>query len=376
MMRTKRSYYEILGLPETASAEQIKRKYRQLVRKFHPDVAPNKETAHQFFILINEAYDTLTDPAGRREYDARLVEGRRYKAPAGQTTSHTQTRQEARGKRKEQSAKYLREAQWSFIQRRFKEAASHCRAALRVNPGSAQAHAILGDIFRAQGKVDQAISEYTYALQCDPADLETERKLARLLSDQIAPGAARPERVSETMSRARWRLAGWSFAVLIILLIPAHPVVPAPWLEGTPFAGLSANLIGLAVLASFIVGIMLAVDGLVAHPERELYTQTLRGQRDRNWLNTALLLMSPAGFVVCGAAYLIVGYLTNSLARSVTTTIAATLGVTAMAALLNGIPGAGVKMVLFGGNVCFWAILAGAQVAPRFIHGQERKPKR
>lgn len=64
-----RDYYEILGVPRTASAEQIQRAYRDLARKFHPDVnkAPD---ATQRFAEINEAHEVLEDPEKRRRYDA------------------------------------------------------------------------------------------------------------------------------------------------------------------------------------------------------------------------------------------------------------------------------------------------------------------
>ncbi|WP_164918970.1 DnaJ domain-containing protein [Caproiciproducens sp. NJN-50] len=61
-------YYEILGIDEHATQEQIKASYRTLAKKYHPDVndAPN---AAAFFRLIQEAYETLSNPAQRKEYD-------------------------------------------------------------------------------------------------------------------------------------------------------------------------------------------------------------------------------------------------------------------------------------------------------------------
>lgn len=67
-----RDYYEVLGVPRTASAEDIKRAYRQLARKHHPDLAPAGERARaaEKFKELNEANEVLSDPDKRARYDA------------------------------------------------------------------------------------------------------------------------------------------------------------------------------------------------------------------------------------------------------------------------------------------------------------------
>jgi len=67
-----RDYYEVLGVPRTASADDIKRAYRQLARKHHPDLHPATERARaaERFKEINEAYEVLSDPDKRGKYDA------------------------------------------------------------------------------------------------------------------------------------------------------------------------------------------------------------------------------------------------------------------------------------------------------------------
>jgi curved DNA-binding protein len=67
-----RDYYEVLGVPRTATAEEIKRAYRQLARKHHPDLQPATEraAAAERFKEINEAHEVLSDPDKRAKYDA------------------------------------------------------------------------------------------------------------------------------------------------------------------------------------------------------------------------------------------------------------------------------------------------------------------
>src|SRR5215510_6160748 len=64
-----KEYYEVLGVPRTATADEIKKAYRTLARKYHPDVNPDDQTAEDKFKELNEAYEVLSDPEKRQRYD-------------------------------------------------------------------------------------------------------------------------------------------------------------------------------------------------------------------------------------------------------------------------------------------------------------------
>jgi molecular chaperone DnaJ len=65
----KKDYYQILGVKKDAKAEDIKKSYRKLARKFHPDVNPNDKTAEEKFKQVQEAYDVLSDEKKRKVFD-------------------------------------------------------------------------------------------------------------------------------------------------------------------------------------------------------------------------------------------------------------------------------------------------------------------
>src|SRR5262245_27757735 len=69
MATEKRDYYEVLGVARTASVEEIKRSYRKLAVKFHPDKNPDDPHAEEKFKELGEAYDVLMDPDKRAAYD-------------------------------------------------------------------------------------------------------------------------------------------------------------------------------------------------------------------------------------------------------------------------------------------------------------------
>ena len=69
-MAEKRDYYEVLGVSKNATQDEIKKAYRKLAKKYHPDANPdNKEEAEAKFKEVNEAYENLSDPQKRKMYD-------------------------------------------------------------------------------------------------------------------------------------------------------------------------------------------------------------------------------------------------------------------------------------------------------------------
>ncbi|MEI8387689.1 MAG: DnaJ domain-containing protein, partial [Verrucomicrobiota bacterium] len=69
MSRTKRDYYEVLEVERSSAEDEIKRSYRKLAVRFHPDKNPGDHEAEERFKELGEAYDVLMEPQKRAAYD-------------------------------------------------------------------------------------------------------------------------------------------------------------------------------------------------------------------------------------------------------------------------------------------------------------------
>lgn len=86
-MPSTRDYYEILGVDRNADGEEIKRAYRRMAMKYHPDRNPDDPQAEANFKACAEAYEVLSDPEKRARYDRFGHEGSAGPAPPGTTSA-------------------------------------------------------------------------------------------------------------------------------------------------------------------------------------------------------------------------------------------------------------------------------------------------
>ncbi len=78
-----KNYYDILGVDEDASQEEIKRAYRKLAREYHPDFNPDDEESEEKFKEMKEAYEVLSDPEKRKRYDSLGADWEKYAKSGG-----------------------------------------------------------------------------------------------------------------------------------------------------------------------------------------------------------------------------------------------------------------------------------------------------
>lgn len=77
-------YYQVLGVPKTATQDEIKKAYRKLAMKYHPDKASGDKEAEEKFKSVNEAYEVLGDPERRKKYDELGANWKQYEQRAGE----------------------------------------------------------------------------------------------------------------------------------------------------------------------------------------------------------------------------------------------------------------------------------------------------
>ncbi len=212
-MSLKRNYYEVLGIPPGATTHEIKKKYRELARKFHPDVVKDKDLGQRVFSQINQAYHVLADPERRAQYnDTLTADGTAASAPTqGQTrsaASPTNGAGQARPSEPPSAQKtqaitgLLGNAENAIMAGKPLEARAFCVKVLEIDPRSVRALEILGDALSQMGQQEDAAVQYRKALQVAPSH-SIQAKLTRIeqagpSTRTIPPGQTQSSKPSQT----------------------------------------------------------------------------------------------------------------------------------------------------------------------------------
>ena len=198
-MSLQRNYYEVLGLPPGATSDQIKKKYRELARKFHPDVIQDKTLGQRVFSQINQAYRILGDPDRRAQYNTTLSGAPPGNAavpsasapPAYQArpapmkpvqpapTSPAQAGSTGTAQKAHAVSGLLANADNAIMAGKPIEARAFCVKVLEIDPRSARALEMLGDAMVLIGRPEDAAVQYRNALQIAPSSM-IQSKLNRL----------------------------------------------------------------------------------------------------------------------------------------------------------------------------------------------------
>ncbi len=197
-MDIKKNYYEIMGVSEDASEKDIKTAYRRLARKFHPDIS-KEPNAEERFKEVGEAYDTLKDPAKRKEYD----EYRKYGAQAG-SQHHWQNTQES-----------PYQYQGQFDEDLFESLFGHARGQQRPRSGQ--------DFY---GKIDISLEEaFTGTVKTIQIPVQTEHEVSlQTLKVKIPAGVKSGQQVRLAGQGGMGHHGGPRGDVYITVQVEKHPL--------------------------------------------------------------------------------------------------------------------------------------------------------
>lgn len=410
-------------MPKTASVADIKKRYRELARQFHPDVNKDKPDVAKRFSEITTAYKTLTHPDERATYDADLVlrEQRTARAaaraqastfPGAASSSGAYTRtppppRSGMGSRPAPGGASLRpgaapagggadtvrllaEAQAAFVRGKFVEARALCEQVLRRDRQNGAAYEILGDVYRIQNKTDEAINMYTMALQFNPRNYAVMERLERLARSSGGagggvtaqrtffdnrgatagprPAAARAHsgnddtfvRDKRPLKMLLGGMVGYGLAFLSIGYLAVAEQRPTHApIFFGPIATWSVTLLAVMAVAGALFGFTMAATAAVRPIGDELILQNGRAGSGGAHVPLGLILIV-LSFVSFYAAALLYAVI-GALQESLTPSLLRVFGVVIGAVLLLAAvyEPGRSQVLLFGGNVVFLALLFG-----------------
>ena len=342
--------YRVLGVPVGASKQQIRRQYRRLARRLHPDLRRDDPKAHEEMVRLNRAYQVLMDDRLRSQWEARAAE--QWMEPLRSARSAEQA---------------LIKAQQLFEAGRLEEAKMACADVLDVDPQCAEAYVLLGRIYMREGLDQLAREMYRQAERLSgrrrtaagdrgaSADRESSgssewSEVGRgAASVNDAPkrawaGAAREMWMPEPV-RVRWGMAGVGCAAavgVVIALLGGQPHVIV-WRLLLALAG-GGFVAAFSLAAS---GAIEPVDAVLDEPVWETY-----GRGAPLWL--VMLVAGAAWGHLALIFYLVVGYLGECLRVSAGIFFLALYAVASVATVVQ--PSAAAAIWLVGINA---AVVAG-----------------
>lgn len=397
-------YYEMLGLTPLATPDEVKKRYRELAKRFHPDINPHPQAEGKIQI-INEAYHTLGDIEKRANYDAKRIlfhDSSRFVPMASRSNGSTpkewkgkveyngfgrsaptewanpspQPKSEASQKNEGSAAPPLSEAQSliaeakiAYINRQYVEAERLCMLALKANHRDAETHELMGDIYARKGNEERAGTAYSYAIQFQPYNERIQAKLEKLTGQRIHAAShvkmtqSPAETIASPLSEKTLHIAGGLAALCLVGILIIFGFRPGAPVSMSLFS-LSMNLILALGIGGAMLGFLIALYG-GQRPISELLEETdpskpVNSVSRGAWIPVISLFWYYASFLY----FLHFSMKQKSIFFSVLKQYGATLALLILFAALyhpNHLTHmtASTQTMLWGGNVLFPASLLG-----------------
>jgi tetratricopeptide (TPR) repeat protein len=334
--------------------------------------------------MINEAYEVLSDPDRRNNYDAVLGFSQQPKPaspkpktpppnpPTQEKPKPTQTASRPQPRPKQTTSsdeikQIMLQAERAFTQNRFREAMDKAYIVTQRQPRNASAYALLGDIYRMDGNFERAISMYTYASQFDPRNPIYQRRLEELTRRPPPSEVKKPAQYSHKAILGKdWKLhlgmtGGWMAIIIMLFYAYAYPGRPAEAFASLlpMIATWSLNLLVLLFAGGASAGGLLMMSGVIDKFELAVM---MRGTRRTGVPAGAyLVVIAIISFWSAAIVYLVLGIVHDSFNRSLTRVFLAVSGLTLAFTIAYSL--GWLSVLLFGGNIIFIGFLSGWIVA-------------
>jgi len=401
-----------MGLEPGASADEVRRRFRELARKYHPDLNRDHPEYHEVFVRISQAYEVLSDVNRRARYDLDLRDRTRresfnaaYGAPNGTTqaspppprpgapaggtngrrtpspgpaggSQHARSAaQQARQKREAEARKQavirmLDDARTAYQRGHLGETLRLCNEVLQLGRVGA-AHELMGDVYTRQNRLEEAVAAYTLAAQLLPANGLVMSKLNRVAGRLRAgqPGPAGTARHLQPNNRAGYKMAwaSFGFAIVLFLIMWSGGLTRGP--ERQAILGVwTLGQVGMYALCGFLTGAILAGGAWVRPIDQELFFTGVGSPRRGMPLGILLMVIGALFFPAAILAYIVFAWMREALSHSVLSVLLATALVT-LGFLMVTEPAQQQQTLLFGGNVVFVAMMVGWIVGDLFRPG-------
>jgi curved DNA-binding protein CbpA len=364
----EKDYYRVLGVPRNATPEEIKQRYREMVRKYHPDVNPDKTTGHQTFVEISEAYRILNDPGLRAAHNLDLDRRTARQQERVRPTSGQSSGPRAAPRQPPQPPpveRMLANARELMAQRRLRDAASLCRQVLARDRSNVRAYKLLGDIYASVGRNDDAMAMYTYAQQYAPNDVDVMRAMNRLLAkearqnERIARAARRDARSPNLLIGAGW-LVG---AALFVMSFGFAETEPLAWFS--LFDRVPQTTLLLLMADTALAGLLLSAGNALGRFDDEMiFPSRERGRTPGPPVGLFIPLAAILSFYVAVVFYGVYAFMQEQVSPSVVKAFAVCLIMVGLFALPH--PDAAGQLLLWGAGPAFCTFCFGWLVADAF----------
>jgi hypothetical protein len=380
-----------MGLEPHATPDEVRKRFRELARRFHPDLHSDHPEYHEVFVRISQAYETLGDQNRRAAYDLDLRDRARREAarasgaygsapstsrpspPAthgsprsGNGTAAPRANGQPRPRReaelkKQRVHRLMDDARIAYARGHLGEALRLCQEVLQIQRVGG-AYDLMGDIYHRQNKLEEAVNSYSVAAQMLPSNGLVMAKLNRVAqrlrtqnADYTLPRQARNLTPSR---RAGYKMAFacFGFAVVAFLIIwSAGMRVEA---SERVVGGWSVAQVGLFALCGFLGGVILAAGAWIRRIDQELFFTSVGGPRQPMPLGVLLMVVGAIFYPLAIASYFIFARMQETVSGSVLAVFTAATLVTLGFVFASETPTL-LQTLLFGGNVVFVATLCG-----------------